>query len=115
MATVLISVLHSLLPLRLPQFIAPGAMPIRFVFCVVLSLTTTLPPAKASNGSVSILPSTSKLETLWEQGEFTEGVAVSPDGQIFFSDIPSSESTSGQILKFDPKTGKTNVFTSESE
>jgi len=31
MATVLISVLHPLLPLRLPQFIAPGAMPIRFV------------------------------------------------------------------------------------
>ena len=90
-------------------------MPIRFVFCVVLSLTTTLPPAKASNGNVSILPSTSKLETLWEQGEFTEGVAVSPDGQIYFSDIPSSESTSGQILKFDPKTGKTTVFTSESE
>lgn len=94
-------------------------MPIRFVFCTALSLATSLPLTKAEpakpSGSVSILPSTSRLETLWEQGEFTEGVAVAPDGQIYFSDISSSESTSGQILKFDPKTGKTTVFTAASE
>ncbi|MDP7049947.1 MAG: SMP-30/gluconolactonase/LRE family protein [Verrucomicrobiota bacterium] len=94
-------------------------MPIRFVFCTALSLAIALPPAKAEparpSGSISILPSTSRLETLWEQGEFTEGVAVAPDGQIYFSDISSSESTSGQILRFDPKTGKTTVFTAASE
>ncbi|MEE2947776.1 MAG: SMP-30/gluconolactonase/LRE family protein [Verrucomicrobiota bacterium] len=94
-------------------------MPIRFVFCTALSLATSLPLTKAEptkpDGSVSILPSTSRLETLWEQGEFTEGVAVAPDGKIYFSDISSSESTSGQILKFDPKTGKTTVFTAASE
>ena len=94
-------------------------MPIRFVFCVALSLSTTLPLARAEpakpSGNVSILPSTSRLETLWEQGKFTEGVAGAPDGQIYFSDIPSSESKSGQILKFDPKTGKTTIFTAASE
>ena len=94
-------------------------MPIRFIFYTVLSLATALPLAKAEpakpSGSISILPSTSRLETLWEQGEFTEGVAIAPDGQVYFSDIPSSESTSGQILKFNPKTGKTTVFTAASE
>ena len=94
-------------------------MPIRFVFCAALSLVTALPLAKAEpakpSGSVSILPSNSGLETLWEQGEFTEGVAVAPDGQIYFSDIAKSETTSGQILRFNPKTGKTSVFTATSE
>ena len=94
-------------------------MPIRFIFYTVLSLATALPLAKAEpakpSGSISILPSTSRLETLWEQGEFTEGVAIAPDGQIYFSDIPSSEAKSGQILKFDPKSGKTTVFTAASE
>ena len=59
-------------------------MPIRFVFSAALSLAAALPLAKAEpakpSGSVSILPSDSRLETLWEQGEFTEGVAVAPDG-----------------------------------
>ena len=94
-------------------------MPIRFIFYTVLSLATALPLAKVEpakpSGSISILPSTSRLETLWEQGEFTEGVAIAPDGQIYFSDIPSSEAKSGQILKFDPKSGKTTVFTAASE
>ena len=33
---------------------------------------------------------------------------------MYFSDIPSGEGTSGQILKFDPKTRKTTVHCSAS-
>ena len=46
-------------------------------------------------------------------GGLTEGPAVAPDGSIYFSDIPSGEEK-GQILRFDPTTGKTGVFTADS-
>lgn len=40
----------------------------------------------------------------------TEGPAATPDGSIYFTDLPFG-SGDGMILRFDPKTGKTNVFT----
>lgn len=51
-----------------------------------------------------IVPAGSKLELLWAEGEFTEGPALAPDGSIFFSDIGNT------IYRYDPKSGKTNVF-----
>ena len=74
-------------------------------------------PAKQSNpsGSISILPSNSQLEILWEEGEFTEGVTVAANGAVYFSDIPSGKSASGRILKFDPKTLETQTYVSASE
>ncbi len=51
-----------------------------------------------------IVPAGSKLELLWDQGEFTEGPALAPDGSIFFSDIGQA------IYRYDPKTGKTELF-----
>jgi len=71
-------------------------------------------PANPS-GNISILPSNSQLEILWEKGEFTEGVTVAANGEVYFSDIPSDESASGRILKFDPKTLETQVYVSASE
>lgn len=53
-------------------------------------------------------------ERLWNEGEFTEGVAVRSDGLVFFSDIPSDAKKPGQILVFDPATKKTRVFCSAS-
>ena len=50
-----------------------------------------------------IVPAGSKLEVLWNDGEFTEGPALAPDGSIYFSDIGN------RILRYDPKTGKTGV------
>lgn len=47
------------------------------------------------------------------QGGLTEGPAVGPDGAIYFSDIPFGEDK-GMILKFDPKTKETTVFTDDS-
>lgn len=49
------------------------------------------------------VPAGSALELLWNDGDFTEGPALAPDGTICFSDIGN------RILKFDPKTGKTTV------
>ncbi len=59
-----------------------------------------------------IVPKGAVVEELWNDGEFTEGVAVAPDGTIYFSDIPATEK--GRILKFDPATGKTSVFCADS-
>jgi gluconolactonase len=51
-----------------------------------------------------IIPAESKLELLWAEGEFTEGPALAPDGSIYFSDIGNA------IYRYDPKSGKTEVF-----
>lgn len=50
------------------------------------------------------VPSDSKLEQLWAEGEFTEGPALGPDGSIYFSDIGNA------IYRFDPKTKQTAAF-----
>jgi gluconolactonase len=47
------------------------------------------------------------------KGGLTEGPAVAPDGSIYFSDIPFG-SDKGMILRFDPGTKKTTVFTDDS-
>jgi len=46
-------------------------------------------------------------------GGLTEGPAVSPSGEIFFSDIPFG-SDKGLIMRFNPQTNKTTVFTADS-
>ncbi|MCP3695471.1 MAG: hypothetical protein GY917_24945, partial [Planctomycetaceae bacterium] len=38
-------------------------------------------------GDPSIIPADAKLETLWEEGGFTEGVAAAADGTMYFSDF----------------------------
>lgn len=53
-------------------------------------------------------------EELWNQGEFTEGVAVRSDGVVFFSDIVLDVAKPGQILAFDPATKKTQIFCDRS-
>lgn len=55
-----------------------------------------------------------RLEQLWNDGEFTEGVAVRSDGMVFFSDIARDPQAPGRILKFDPNTRQVSVFVSDS-
>ncbi|MBI3413715.1 MAG: SMP-30/gluconolactonase/LRE family protein [Verrucomicrobia bacterium] len=43
----------------------------------------------------------------------TEGPAVARDGSIYFTDMPFGPDN-GMILRYDPKTGKTTVFTDNS-
>ena len=53
-------------------------------------------------------------EELWNQGEFTEGVAVRSDGLVFFSDIHLNPAKPGQILVFDPATKQTRAYCERS-
>lgn len=69
-------------------------------------------PAPPS-GSATILPGGAKLDELWNEGEFTEGVAAAPDGAMYFSDISFGEGP-GRILKFDPQSGRTTVHCKDS-
>ena len=58
-----------------------------------------------------------KLEKLYTGGHLTEGAAVAPDGSVYFSDITFTKETNmqaGNILRFDPRTGKTSVYRSPS-
>jgi gluconolactonase len=65
-----------------------------------------------------IVPPAAKMELLYTRsapikGGLTEGPAVAPDGSIYFSDIPTG-SDKGLIVRFDPKTKKTSIFTDDS-
>jgi gluconolactonase len=74
----------------------------------------SLPLATAVlNETSPIIPTEAKLEQLWNEGEFTEGAALGPDGSIYFSDI--ADVKPGRILKFDPKTGQTTVHCPDSQ
>lgn len=70
-----------------------------------------------------VVPSDAKLEKIFDGGlVLTEGVAVAPDGMVYFSDITFTHFSreakapieAGHIWKLDPKTGKATVFRSPS-
>ena len=86
----------------------------------ILGLTLIVPFALSQN---PIIPADAKLEKVFGDGlVLTEGVAVAPDGMVYFSDITfshvSKEATgkleAGHIFKFDPVTSKTTIFRSPS-
>lgn len=71
-----------------------------------------------SSGANPIVPEGAKLQLLHTRqaklnSGLTEGPAVAPDGTIYFTDMPFGKD-SGMILHFDPKTGKTSVFTDQA-
>jgi gluconolactonase len=77
-------------------------------------------PALAGN---PIVPADAKLEKVFDKGMvLTEGVAVAPDGMVYFSDITFSHVSkkelgkleAGHIWKFDPKTKEATIFRSPS-
>jgi gluconolactonase len=85
----------------------------------LLVLTTPLPLWSQP----SIVPAEAKLEKVFDGGMvLTEGVAVAPDGMVYFSDITFSHVSqattgrleAGHIWKYDPTTGKTSIFRSPS-
>ncbi len=70
-----------------------------------------------------IVPPNAKLEKVFDEGlVLTEGVAVAPDGMVYFSDITFSHVSkkeknvyeAGHIWKLDPKTKKATIFRSPS-
>ncbi|MCA9054352.1 MAG: SMP-30/gluconolactonase/LRE family protein [Planctomycetaceae bacterium] len=76
---------------------------------IVLSVSTASAPGEDAS---DIVPADARLEEVWNEGEFTEGVAAGPDGMIYFSDIPKE--VPGRVLKFDPQTGTTVVHCADS-
>jgi gluconolactonase len=62
----------------------------------------------------SPVPPGATLELLWNEGEFTEGVAVASDGTVYFSDIAIAGKNPGRIMKFVPATRHTMVYVSDS-
>ncbi|HEY1603364.1 MAG TPA: SMP-30/gluconolactonase/LRE family protein [Pirellulales bacterium] len=94
--------------------------PLMIFFLVTLScLTLTSRQVRADE---PIIPANAKLEKLYEGSVLTEGVAVAPDGMVYFSDITFSHVSrdaqgvieAGHIYRYDPTTGKTVVFRSPS-
>lgn len=74
-------------------------------------------------GQNPIVPADAKLEKLFDRGlVLTEGVAVAPDGLVYFSDITFTHVArakggpieAGHIWKYDPKTGQATIFRSPS-
>ena len=78
-------------------------------------LTTVLPAAELEppSGDRAIVAENARLEELWNEGAFTEGVAVDQKGTIYFSDITSDDSP-GKIYRFDPASGETTVYCADS-
>jgi gluconolactonase len=89
------------------------------VLGALLVLITPLP----LRAQEPIVPTEAKLEKVFDGGlVLTEGVAVAPDGLVYFSDITfthvAKEITgrleAGHIWRYDPATGKTSIFRSPS-
>lgn len=78
---------------------------------VLLLIGATSTPHCAAD--TPIVPAGTEFECLWNEGEFTEGVACAADGTIYFSDIPSGGNP-GRVLKFVPASGETTVHCADS-
>jgi len=66
----------------------------------------------------AIVPPAARLEKLFTrsapiQGGLTEGPTAGPEGSIYFSDIPVGKDR-GLIMRFDPQTGQTTEFITDS-
>ncbi len=78
-----------------------------------LACSTIYAATPAPTGDSSIVSPKSRVEELWVDKGFTEGACVDEDGVIYFSDINFAGGL-GKIMAFDPATGKTTVFSSDS-
>jgi gluconolactonase len=76
------------------------------------------PTTAVQNEDNAILPKGSVPELIYTRkaklnSGLTEGPAVAADGSIYFTDMPFG-TDNGMILRFDPKTNQTTVFTENS-
>src|SRR5882672_6154959 len=83
-------------------------------FCFVVLPASAWSADLKPTGDAVILPADARLELLWNDGEFTEGVAVAKDGGVYFSDIAIMAKNPGRIMKFDPETKQTSVYVADS-
>lgn len=85
------------------------------LFTACLAVAASVAARAAEN---PIFPTDAELELLHTRqvklnSGLTEGPAVAADGTIYFTDMPFGNDN-GMILRFDPRTGKTSVFTDNS-
>lgn len=92
-----------------------------FVVTVIGSCLAGLPVLAIAQDSISpptgssdILRPGERLREIWNEGEFTEGVAVSPHGKIYFSDIAFDADGRGRVLVYDPTSHETKVHCADS-
>lgn len=84
---------------------------------LLIAYTTSAAEIPSPSGKGIVSPD-ARLELLFTrtadiEGGLTEGPGVAPDGSIYFTDIPTGEDKA-MILRFDPQTKETTVFTSDS-
>jgi gluconolactonase len=95
--------------------------PVARVIALISLLAGLLGPALLA-AQEPIVPEGAQLEKLFESHVLTEGVAVAPDGLVYFSEITFSHKSrdktgaieAGHIWRFDPANGKTTIFRSPS-
>jgi len=80
------------------------AVGFRCVLAAALATAAAAPSEFRGAAQDRIVPAGAKLEMAWDEGDFTEGPALAPDGSILFSDIGDA------IYRYDPKSGKTELF-----
>jgi len=83
------------------------------IVCLFAAMTAAALAESKPVGDSAIVPEEAQLETLWNKGHFTEGVAVGPKGNIYFSDIPFDKQP-GRVMKFNRQTGKVSVHCADS-
>lgn len=82
--------------------------------CFLLTAHIVSGEERAVQGT-RIFAAGAKLETLWEEGGFTEGAAAGPDGCMYFSDFAQPfDAGPARVMKFDPKHGKVSVYCPDS-
>jgi len=95
----------------------------RGIVTCLLIFALPLPARAGGKAKGPILPPDSKLEKIFDKGlVLTEGVAVAPDGMVYFSDITFTHFSkekklpleAGHIWQLDPKTLKATIFRSPS-
>ncbi len=91
-------------------------------FVATIAVAALALPALAADlpkpSGETIVSPDAKLQKLYTRsaninGGLTEGPAVAPDGDIYFSDIPLGQDH-GLILRYDPRMNKTTVFAENS-
>jgi gluconolactonase len=93
-------------------------IPALFTSFLCMAASVNAPEIPPPTGSSEMVDPSARLELLYTRtapinGGLTEGPAVAPDGSIYFSDIPVGKDK-GLIVRFDPKTKKTSIFTDDS-
>jgi gluconolactonase len=86
--------------------------------CTAFLALTGVPARAADPAENPIVPPGAKLELLHTRrvrlnSGLTEGPAAAPDGSVYFTDMPFGKDD-GMILRFDPKTRTTTVFTDKA-